>query len=140
MERTTLMLPDETRDRLRRIAADRGVSMATVIREAIDEKVASVRPRPRSIGIGASSVKDTARRSGEQRRAAPVAPSSTRDLYASLTARRRPWGLPPSSKERRSPLVILPESSEVDYWTDGGSIRRDGGCRRHPRWRVSSMT
>lgn len=67
MERTTLMLPDATRDRLRRIAADRGVSMATIIREAIDEKVASVRPRPRSIGIGASGVTDTARRSGDQR-------------------------------------------------------------------------
>ena len=67
MERTTLMLPDETRDRLRRIAADRGVSMATVIREAIDEKVATFRPRPRSIGIGASGRTDTARRSVEER-------------------------------------------------------------------------
>jgi len=62
MERTTLMLPDETRARLRRIAADRGVSMATIIREAIDEKMSTVRPRPRSIGIGASGTTDTARR------------------------------------------------------------------------------
>lgn len=67
MERTTLMLPDKTRDRLRRIAAERGVSMATIIREAIDEKVASVRPRPRSIGIGASGRSDTARSAGEHR-------------------------------------------------------------------------
>jgi hypothetical protein len=67
MERTTLMLPDETRDRLRRIASDRGVSMATVIREAIDEKVATVRPRPRSIGVGASGRTDTARSSGDER-------------------------------------------------------------------------
>jgi len=67
MERTTLMLPDETRERLRRIAADRGVSMATIIREAIDEKVSTVRPRPRSIGIGASGTTDTARRSGDER-------------------------------------------------------------------------
>jgi len=44
MERTTLMLPDETRERLRRIAADRGVSIATVIREAIHDKVAAIRP------------------------------------------------------------------------------------------------
>ncbi len=44
MERTTLMLPDETRDRLRRLALERGVSMATIIREAIDEKVARTRP------------------------------------------------------------------------------------------------
>lgn len=67
MERTTLMLPDETRDRLRMIAAERGVSMATIIREAIDEKVASVRPRPRSIGVGASGAADTARRAGDER-------------------------------------------------------------------------
>lgn len=60
MERITLMLPDETRDRLRRIAAERGVSMAAIIREAIDEKVALTRPRPRSIGIGASGRTDTA--------------------------------------------------------------------------------
>jgi len=67
MERTTLMLPDETRNRLRQIAADRGVSMATVIREAIDEMVATSRPRPRSIGIGASGRTDTARMSSEER-------------------------------------------------------------------------
>jgi hypothetical protein len=67
MERTTLMLPDETRDRLRRIAADRGVSMATVIREAIDEKVARTRPLPRSLGIGSSGHRDTARTSGDKR-------------------------------------------------------------------------
>jgi predicted transcriptional regulator len=67
MERTTIMLPDETRARLRRIAADRGVSMATVIREAIDEKVAAIHPHPRSIGIGESSEPDTARRSADER-------------------------------------------------------------------------
>lgn len=67
MNRTSLMLPDETRERLRRIAAERGVSMATVIREAIDEKVATFRPRPRSLGIGSSGVKDTARRAGDVR-------------------------------------------------------------------------
>ena len=67
MERTTLMLPDETRERLRRLAADRGVSMATVIREAIEEKVASVRPRPRSIGIGSSGTTDTAQRASDVR-------------------------------------------------------------------------
>jgi hypothetical protein len=67
MERTTLMLPDETRDALRRIAAERGVSMASIIREAIDEKVATYRPRPRSLGIGASGTVDTARRAGDER-------------------------------------------------------------------------
>ncbi|MFN8518499.1 MAG: CopG family transcriptional regulator [Chloroflexota bacterium] len=67
MERTTLMLPDETRDRLRRLAAERGVSMATLIREAIDEKVARTRPTPRSLGIGSSGYRDTARRAGDVR-------------------------------------------------------------------------
>jgi predicted transcriptional regulator len=67
MERTTLMLPDETRDRLRRLAAERGVSMATIIREAIDEKVARTRPRPQSMGSGASGTSDTARISADQR-------------------------------------------------------------------------
>ena len=61
------MLPDEVRDRLRRIAAERDVSMATVIREAIDEKVARVRAWPRSLGVGASGATDTVRRAGEER-------------------------------------------------------------------------
>ena len=67
MNRTTLVLPAETRDRLRRLATERGVSMATVIREAIDEKVAGVRPKPRSLGVGASAASDTARRAGDER-------------------------------------------------------------------------
>jgi hypothetical protein len=67
MNRTTLVLPEETRDQLRRLAADRGVSMATLIREAIDEKVAGARPKPRSLGVGASGSTDTARRAGEER-------------------------------------------------------------------------
>ncbi len=67
MHRTTLMLPEEVRDRLRRLAADRGVSMATLIREAIDEKVDKTRPVPRSLGIGASGSTDTARRTAEER-------------------------------------------------------------------------
>ena len=67
MYRTTMMLPDDLRVRLRRLAAERGVSMATIIREALDEKVASARPMPRSLGIGASGTRDTARRSAVER-------------------------------------------------------------------------
>ncbi len=70
MDRTTLSLPDETRRRLRRLAAEHGVSMAALIREAIEEKLerlASLPPKPRSLGIGASGVSDTARRSGDER-------------------------------------------------------------------------
>ena len=70
MDRTTLSLSDEARRRLRRLAAERGVSMAALIREAIEEKVerlATSPPKPRSLGIGASGVSDTARRSGDER-------------------------------------------------------------------------
>jgi hypothetical protein len=67
MNRTTLMLPEDVRDRLRMLAAERGVSMATIVREAIDEKIAGVRPKPRSLGVGASGTTDTARRTGDER-------------------------------------------------------------------------
>ena len=39
--------------------------MATVIREALEEKVKTQCPRPRSLGIGASGFTDTARRSAD---------------------------------------------------------------------------
>jgi metal-responsive CopG/Arc/MetJ family transcriptional regulator len=67
MERTTIVAPSDLLERLRRMAIERGTSMATVIREALDEKVQSHHPRPRSLGIGASGYSDTARRTGEER-------------------------------------------------------------------------
>jgi len=67
MDRTTLSLPDETRRRLRQLAAERGISMAALIREAIDEKVERLAPRPQSLGVGASGHSDTARRTGDER-------------------------------------------------------------------------
>ncbi len=67
MERTTVMLPDELRARLRRIAAERGVSMANIIREAIEEKVQRTRPLPQSLGIGSSGTSETGRRAGDER-------------------------------------------------------------------------
>jgi hypothetical protein len=67
MERTTITLDVETRTRLRRIAAERGISMAALIREAIDTTIEEHAPRPRSLGVGASGTPDTARRSGDQR-------------------------------------------------------------------------
>ena len=70
MDRTTFSLTDDTRRRLRIAAAERGVSMATIIREAIEEKVdrlSSSPPKPRSLGIGTSGVTDTARRTGDER-------------------------------------------------------------------------
>jgi hypothetical protein len=67
MDRTTLSIPNDLRRRLRKLAAERGVSMATIVREAIDEKLAGVRPRPTSLGVGASGLTDTARRAGDER-------------------------------------------------------------------------
>ena len=67
MERTTLSLPEELLQRLRVIAAERRMSMAAVIREALEEKVTSFRPRPQSLGIGASRQRDTARRTADER-------------------------------------------------------------------------
>ncbi len=67
MNRTTLTLDAETRRRLRRIAAERGVSMAALIRQAIDEAVERHAPKPRSLGVAASGTHDTARLAGEVR-------------------------------------------------------------------------
>jgi len=67
MQRTTLMIPDDLRDRLRQIAADRGVSMATVVREALEDRVARARPTPRSLGVAASGSTDTAWRTSVER-------------------------------------------------------------------------
>ena len=66
MDRTTITLDVETRTRLRRIAADRGVSMAALIQEAIDAAIEQHAPRPRSLGVGASGTPDTARRAGDE--------------------------------------------------------------------------
>jgi Ribbon-helix-helix protein, copG family len=67
MTRTTITLDVETRTRLRRIAAERGISMAALIREAIDTTIEEHAPKPRSLGVGASGTADTARLSGDQR-------------------------------------------------------------------------
>jgi len=67
MERTTISLSPELLERLRRMAAERRTSMASVIREALQEKVESYCARPRSLGIGASGHMDTARRTVGER-------------------------------------------------------------------------
>ncbi len=67
MDRTTLTLDEAMRRRLRKIAAERGISMAALIREAIDDVVERHAPRPRSLGIGASGSRDTGRLAGEIR-------------------------------------------------------------------------
>lgn len=67
MGRTTISLPKELLRRLRLMAVERGTSMAALIREALEEQAARHRPRPRSLGIGASGRSDTARRTAEER-------------------------------------------------------------------------
>ena len=67
MTRTTISLPDELLDRLRRIAAERRTSMAALVREALEEAVGNYRPVPRSLGIGESGCTDTARRTVDER-------------------------------------------------------------------------
>lgn len=62
-----MSIPEELLKRLRLIAAERGTSVAALVREALEEKARSYRPRPRSLGIGASGHSDTARLAGEQR-------------------------------------------------------------------------
>jgi metal-responsive CopG/Arc/MetJ family transcriptional regulator len=65
MERTTISLPAEVLQRLRVIAAERRISMAEIVREAVEEKLTAYRPKPRSIGLGASGRSDTARLIGD---------------------------------------------------------------------------
>ncbi|MBM3925244.1 MAG: ribbon-helix-helix protein, CopG family [SAR202 cluster bacterium] len=67
MQRITTSLPDDLMQRLRAIAVERNISMAPLVREAIEEKVNRHRPKPRSFGIGASGYTDTAMRSAVER-------------------------------------------------------------------------
>ena len=66
MTRTTISLPDELLRRLRIAAAEKGTSMAALIREALEEKSAQQRPKPRSLGMGDSGYSHTARRAGDE--------------------------------------------------------------------------
>jgi Ribbon-helix-helix protein, copG family len=67
MQRTTIVAPEQVLQRLRRMAAERGTSMADLIREALEAKVGTDQPRPRSLGLGASGHTDTAQRAGNER-------------------------------------------------------------------------
>jgi metal-responsive CopG/Arc/MetJ family transcriptional regulator len=67
MERTTISIPADLLVRLRTVASERRTSMAALIREALEDKVAQIRPRPRSLGIGASGHTNTARQTGTER-------------------------------------------------------------------------
>ena len=66
MERTTLSIPGPLLERLRIAAAEQRVSMAELVREALEEKLSRHHPKPRSLGIGASGHHDTARRTSDE--------------------------------------------------------------------------
>lgn len=66
MQRTSIVAPAEIFHRLRQLAAELGTSLASLIRETLEKKARQDRPRPRSIGIGASSHSDTARRTADE--------------------------------------------------------------------------
>lgn len=87
MERTTISLPSDLHRKLRILAAERGVSMAAIIREAVEKEMRKEpatnaseadkpykRPKPKSIGIAASGYTDTSRLASE----GPVPPVSWR--------------------------------------------------------------
>ncbi|MFN8525582.1 MAG: CopG family transcriptional regulator [Chloroflexota bacterium] len=79
MKRTSVSAPEDLLERLRSLATRRGVSLAEVIREAMEAKVVGdgeetskggaqapeARLKPRSIGMFRSGHTDTARLAGE---------------------------------------------------------------------------
>jgi Ribbon-helix-helix protein, copG family len=67
MKRTTISLDEPMLRELHHVAAMRGISIAAVVREAVGEKLASFRPRPRSLAVGASGHTNTARQDGDER-------------------------------------------------------------------------
>ena len=67
MKRTTIRVEEATLDGLQRLALDRGVSFADVVREALDEKAKEYRRRPRSLGIFDSGRADVSTRASEGR-------------------------------------------------------------------------
>lgn len=74
MIRTTIMADEQVLDRLRAIARQQGVSLADVIRDALERRANEFRPRPRSLGIGASGRTTTASRDATE----PAPPRSWR--------------------------------------------------------------
>lgn len=67
MERTTIMIPDDLRERVKRIAAERGVSFSEFVRQAVEEKANASRRKPKAVGIGHSGYTDTSKLAGEMR-------------------------------------------------------------------------
>ncbi len=67
MKRTTILADEGTLDRLKRLAAERGVPFSEVVREALEEKAGEYRPKPRSLGAGQSRQSRTGTTSASKR-------------------------------------------------------------------------
>ena len=67
MVRITISVPGHLLDRLREIAAERALSLAGVVREAMEKEAAAYRPKLTSLGIGDSGYTDTSVRAENER-------------------------------------------------------------------------
>ena len=67
MRCVSISLPDDLHMRLRLLAAQRGTSMASIVREALEEKTQQSRPRLSILGIADSGHADTSELAGEAR-------------------------------------------------------------------------
>jgi plasmid stability protein len=65
VKRTTLVLDDDMRKRLRLLAAQRGVSMSALIRQAIEQILQTKRPKPSILAAGDSGRSDIGGRAGD---------------------------------------------------------------------------
>ncbi len=64
---TSIELDDAELQELERLAAERGVPVAEILREAVSEMLLRAHRKPRSLGIAASGFSDTAARTGDER-------------------------------------------------------------------------
>lgn len=66
--RAAVTIDEKTLGELHRLASERGISFAALVREALEEKIArSQQPHPRSLGIASSGPTGLGRLSGEIR-------------------------------------------------------------------------
>jgi plasmid stability protein len=99
MTRLAISLPDDLHRRLRLLAAQRGTSMASIVREALEEKTQQSRPRLSILGLGDSGHADTSELAGEVRpkpRSLGLGASGYSDTAERAEELRELWGAPTS--------------------------------------------
>jgi hypothetical protein len=65
--RTTVVVPPELQKKVKRLAAERGVSFGQLVREGLEAIVETHQPKPRAVGVMSSGHKDSGRWIGETR-------------------------------------------------------------------------